>query len=116
MLGRRRRINQNEREYAARSPTWGERPMPEPDSSGDGTRAAPPSGSLPTYAASDAAPRRIGKFEIRQLLGEGAFGRVFLGFDAELDRLVAIKVPKPEGFTPDMRERFLREARATAKI
>lgn len=59
---------------------------------------------------------RIGRYEIQQVLGEGAFGRVYLAFDADLERQVAIKVPKPEGFTPDLRERFIREARATAKI
>src|SRR4051794_38118156 len=60
--------------------------------------------------------KRIGRFEVRALLGEGAFGRVFLAFDAELERQVAIKVPNVQGFTADMRERFVREARATAKI
>ncbi len=61
-------------------------------------------------------PARLGRFEIRDLLGEGAFGRVYLAFDPQLERQVAIKVPKPEGLTPDLRDRFLREARATAKI
>jgi|GEM_PF-3191094 len=96
--------------------------MPAPESS-DGTRAAPQSnvGTKPLLKGAATLPdvqipSRIGKFEIRGVLGEGAFGRVFLGFDAELDRQVAIKVPKPEDLTPDVRERFLREARATAKI
>lgn len=61
-------------------------------------------------------PKRIGRYEVRQLLGEGAFGRVYLAFDPQLSRSVAIKVPKPEGLTRDMRERFLREAQATATI
>ncbi len=89
--------------------------MPEPDSTGDGTQAAQP-GATRTGSAADTVPTRIGKFEVKALLGEGAFGRVYLGFDAELERQVAIKVPKPEGLTPDLRERFVREARATAKI
>ena len=38
-------------------------------------------------------PTRLGRFEVRSLLGEGAFGRVYLAFDAELERQVAIKVP-----------------------
>ena len=96
--------------------------MPDPSPNDDGTRAMPPqsgSGPKPPHSGTpteSAVPLRIGRFEVRALLGEGAFGRVFLAFDAELERQVAIKVPKPEGFTPDMRERFIREARATAKI
>ena len=91
--------------------------MPEPDSTGDGTRAAPQPGAHPAaLTTADGVPARIGKFEIKALLGEGAFGRVYLGFDAELERQVAIKVPKSDGLTADLRERFLREARATAKI
>jgi serine/threonine-protein kinase len=63
-----------------------------------------------------ATPARIGRYEVRQVLGEGAFGRVYRGFDPELHRDVAIKVPHPHGLTLAFRERFLREARATATI
>jgi serine/threonine-protein kinase len=41
---------------------------------------------------------------------------VYRGFDPELRRDVAIKVPHRERLTPQFRERFLREARATATI
>ena len=50
------------------------------------------------------------------MLGDGAFGRVYLAFDPALERPVAIKVPHRDGLTPAFRERFLREARATATI
>lgn len=59
---------------------------------------------------------KIGRFEIRAVLGEGAFGRVYRGFDAELERDVAIKVPHGSAMTEGFRERFLREARAAANI
>src|SRR5215211_2577919 len=59
---------------------------------------------------------RIGRFDVVKVLGEGAFGRVYLAFDSQLERQVAIKVPKPDALTPEFRDRFLREARATAKI
>ncbi len=39
---------------------------------------------------------RIGKYEIRQLLGEGASSLVYLAHDPFGDRLVAVKVPKAE--------------------
>jgi WD40 repeat protein/serine/threonine protein kinase len=62
-------------------------------------------------------PRTLGHFEIRRELGRGAFGVVFLAHDPHLRRDVALKVPRPDAvFTPDLRERFLREARAAAAL
>jgi tRNA A-37 threonylcarbamoyl transferase component Bud32 len=62
-------------------------------------------------------PARIGRFQILGLLGEGAFGRVYKARDPQLDRDVAIKVPKPDMFASAQdRERFLREARAAAGV
>jgi hypothetical protein len=39
----------------------------------------------------------VDDFELRQLLGEGAFGRVFLARQVSLDRLVAVKVSLQSG-------------------
>ncbi len=56
-------------------------------------------------------PRRIGRFEIVRELGRGGFGVVFLGRDPELDRMVAIKVPRLEMLVDaEARSRFEREA------
>ncbi len=61
--------------------------------------------------------RQLGRFQIRGLLGQGAFGMVFLAADPQLDREVALKVPRPEALlTSEVRERFLREARAAAGL
>ena len=50
-------------------------------------------------------------------MGEGNFGRVYLGRDKQLDRFVAIKVPRPERLSgPDDRDRFVLEARLAARI
>ncbi len=76
---------------------------------GSGSNPAP--GALPS-----GAPSKIGRFELRALLGEGAFGRVYRGYDAELRREVAIKVPHAASLNDEFRERFLREARAVAAI
>ena len=83
----------------------------------DDTRVASRSadGSAPP-ALPPGAPTRIGRFELRAMLGEGAFGRVYRGFDSELRRDVAIKVPHLAGLDDEFRERFLREARAIATI
>ncbi|MBM82567.1 MAG: serine/threonine protein kinase [Planctomycetaceae bacterium] len=58
--------------------------------------------------------RQIGRYEVRKLLGEGAFGRVFLGFDSELQREVAIKVPHGRRIT--RQNDYLREARNVARL
>jgi WD40 repeat protein/serine/threonine protein kinase len=59
----------------------------------------------------------LGRFEVRRELGRGGGGIVFLAFDPVLRREVAVKVPRPEAIlTPELRRRFLREARAAAGL
>ena len=62
----------------------------------------------------DELPKQIGPYEVRDRLGHGGMGVVYLGFDPMLDRPVAIKVLK----VPDeeTRRRFLREARLAARV
>ena len=61
--------------------------------------------------------QRIGRFRIRRELGAGAFGKVYLAEDPQLDRDVAIKVAKMGLWPSDEdRRRFLREARAAAQL
>jgi WD40 repeat protein/tRNA A-37 threonylcarbamoyl transferase component Bud32 len=63
------------------------------------------------------APHRtIGRFQLLQSLGIGAFGTVFKALDSELDRMVAIKVPRKGQLDPLEAEQFLREARAAAQL
>jgi WD40 repeat protein/serine/threonine protein kinase len=62
-------------------------------------------------------PRTLGKFQLLQLLGEGSFGTVYKARDAELNRTVAIKVPRAGCFSSaETKERFLREARSAAQL
>jgi len=65
----------------------------------------------------DLVGRRLGKYEIQAEIGRGGMGTVYLAYDPLLDRRVAVKVLAPhlvweEGFV----ERFLREARAAARL
>jgi serine/threonine-protein kinase len=56
------------------------------------------------------------RFEVLELLGQGGFGRVVLARDRQLDRQVAIKIHMMAADVPDAVERFLQEARVTARI
>ena len=52
-------------------------------------------------------------------MGHGAFGAVYLGYDTQLDRQVAIKAPllrARELSKPDVEESFLQEARQLAQL
>ena len=40
------------------------------------------------------APRRLGKYELIEQVGVGGFGTVCKARDTELDRIVAIKIPR----------------------
>lgn len=62
------------------------------------------------------AGRMIGSFELKRRVGRGTFGEVWLARDSVLQRDVAIKVPR--GVEQDRKavDRFLREARAAAKL
>ena len=58
-----------------------------------------------------------GRYELRDLIGEGTFGRVYRGFDRRLQRAVAVKVIKPWwGEDPAWVERFEREAQLLASV
>ncbi|MCR9200271.1 MAG: protein kinase [Planctomycetaceae bacterium] len=63
-----------------------------------------------------AAGQRIDHFEIRRMLGEGTFGAVYLAWDTELERQVALKIPRGRDLRGDSSKLFLREARAAAAI
>src|SRR5262245_9057157 len=60
-------------------------------------------------------PQSIGRYKVIAFLGKGGFGRVYLGFDKELDRRVAIKVPNRERISsPADLEAYFKEARTLA--
>jgi serine/threonine protein kinase len=63
------------------------------------------------------AGTKLGPYEIQSLLGAGGMGEVYRARDTRLDRTVAIKV-LPQGVTdtPEVRQRFEREARAVSSL
>jgi hypothetical protein len=58
----------------------------------------------------------LGRFQLRERLGDGGFGMVFRAYDPRLDRDVAIKVLKQSDPSERVMERFFREARAVARL
>jgi len=65
----------------------------------------------------DLVCRQMGRFHIVRLLGRGGGGIVFLAYDPDLRREVALKVPHLAALlAPDLQRRFLREARAAAQL
>jgi hypothetical protein len=64
-------------------------------------------------------PQKVGKYEIRGLVGKGAMGVVYNAVDPTLGRTVAIKTlsfSKISGHEAEMRMRFLREARSAGML
>jgi WD40 repeat protein len=77
----------------------------------------PPQAPTRLPAPGDALPSSLGRFQIRQELGRGGYGVVFLAHDPQLRRDVALKVPRPEALAdPELRARFLREAQAASRL
>jgi len=60
------------------------------------------------------AGESFGRYQIVRLLGKGAMGKVYMAYDGQLERHVALKLPMLS--TSELIERFHREARVAAKL
>ncbi len=61
--------------------------------------------------------RLVGRYELRERIGEGAMAEVWRAYDPGIDRVLAIKVLKPEfRRDTDYAHRFLREAKAAGAL
>jgi serine/threonine protein kinase len=96
----------------------------------DGGQPGPgdPSAGTQTIAATQAEPpprneevpllqtsAAFGRYQIVRMLGRGAMGAVYLAYDTELQRHVAIKTPSLGKSTQTI-DRFYREARSAAQL
>jgi serine/threonine-protein kinase len=59
---------------------------------------------------------QVGRYQVHETLGSGAYSRVVRGHDPLIDRSVAIKLFSPQLARGDARTRFLREARVVGKL
>jgi serine/threonine-protein kinase len=91
-----------------------------PEHGGDDERRKAALFGLKNYLAPTDDPRmlgRIGAYEVPGIVGAGGFGVVLKGFDAALNRYVAIKVLSPSlAANGAARRRFAREAQAAAAV
>lgn len=59
----------------------------------------------------------LGQYEVRDVIGHGGMASVYLGYRADVDRTVAIKVLPPHpGLSEEAKQRFQLEARTIAKL
>ena len=62
------------------------------------------------------ALQSVDRFELISRLGVGGFGTVWKARDTELDRAVAVKIPRHGQLTKQETEQFFREARSVAQL
>lgn len=62
------------------------------------------------------SPSQLGQFQLLQRVGVGAHGTVWKAHDQDLDRFVALKVPRNQQDISALGERFAREARSAAQL
>jgi tRNA A-37 threonylcarbamoyl transferase component Bud32 len=81
------------------------------------TVKAPPLAKGPSEnsTSADSLARR-GRFVLLRKLGEGGMGEVFVAYDEQLDRRVAIKLLHSDDASEEARLRLLREAQALARM
>ncbi|MBX9626938.1 MAG: serine/threonine protein kinase [Gemmataceae bacterium] len=75
---------------------------------------APGSPTNPTDAA--VGRTLCGRYRLDKVLAEGGSAQVWLGFDGELQRVVAVKLPRPGRLAGGRLDRFVAEARRVAGL
>ena len=74
-------------------------------------------GMLASDASEFSAGEKVGRFEILSSLGAGGMGQIYLAYDPQLSRKIALKLISPEFATDPRRvHRFEQEARAASSL
>jgi serine/threonine protein kinase len=82
----------------------------------DATRPLPKVDIKSNQEKSASKPNKVGRYPIKKLLGKGGFGEVYLGFDDQLKRDVAIKLTYGSKVGPEAAKMFMEEARILAEL
>lgn len=72
--------------------------------------------SVRSRPADSSQQQRLGRFELRRVLGQGAQAMVWLAWDPQLEREVAVKRLTLDGQTPSVISEWLNEARAVSRL
>ncbi|PQO36499.1 serine/threonine-protein kinase [Blastopirellula marina] len=60
--------------------------------------------------------QQLGRYQVRRLIGAGGFGVVYLATDLQLNRDVALKIPRVDDLSDEQQRRFLQEAELAASL
>lgn len=92
------------------------RPIPEGETATYLTDSAPTDReALSTESSSQR--ETCGRYRLDELVGQGGFAQVWRGFDPQLKRTVAIKMPRPDrSHHPDLVRQFLAEGQKVAAV
>src|SRR3954463_685376 len=69
-----------------------------------------------TYATRRPLPENMGRYRIDTLLGKGGMGEVYKAYDADFDRIIALKMITPGAHDDVFLERLRREAKALGRL